>query len=341
MNTTLTEPAAGPDDFQLPADGLFHLAPCGRFPHAQAGVVQVIDPAACAAITAAFDRDAQSPGFAGVLVDFDHFSHDPAKPSEAAGWITRLETRASGLYGQIRWSDKGLRAVLGGRYRFVSPVFDAVDLPVAPGATGPRHVRPSRLARLALTNDPNLKGLRPLTNRAADRTAAASDAPPPLPATPIHLPMNPTDLPPGPPAGGPDEALAARLESLKNRVTELEALNRSLLEAEFDSRFARRVKPAARARVRDQYLAGRSGALLIFESLEDAPAAPDTAALCDRRLARPPSTDTPAPRPRELRNREVDAFQQARHCDYDTAWNAVRALKPELFQDDLPSLQPL
>lgn len=74
MNTTLTEPAAGPDDFQLPADGLFHLAPCGRFPHAQAGVVQVIDPAACAAITAAFDRDAQSPGFAGVLVDFDRSS---------------------------------------------------------------------------------------------------------------------------------------------------------------------------------------------------------------------------------------------------------------------------
>jgi hypothetical protein len=98
--------------------------------------------------------------FAGLLVDFDHFSLDDRARSEAAGWIVDLEARDTGLWAKIRWSDVGEEAVKGGRYRFMSPVWarsDCVDL-------GNGRVRPVRLINAAVTNDPNLRGMCPLSN---------------------------------------------------------------------------------------------------------------------------------------------------------------------------------
>jgi phage I-like protein len=160
------------DGFQMPADGWFQLAPFGEFPHSAAGVVQVVDEEACSAMAARFKADAAVANFAGLLVDFDHFSLDGEKRSEAAGWITDLECRPAspdchavanaspGLWARIRWSDVGEEAVKGGRYRFLSPVWalsDCVDM-------GNGRVRPARLLNAAVTNDPNLKGLVPLAN---------------------------------------------------------------------------------------------------------------------------------------------------------------------------------
>ena len=82
--------------FVMPADGWYQLAPLGEFAHAQAGVVQVVDRAACEAMAARFAKEAQAPNFAGALIDFDHFSLDGEKRSEAAGWITALEARCEG-----------------------------------------------------------------------------------------------------------------------------------------------------------------------------------------------------------------------------------------------------
>ena len=186
-------------DFRLPEDGWYQIAPLGEFPHAGAGVVQVIDAEACVAMAARFAADANVPNFAGLLIDFDHFSLDVGQRSEAAGWIVGLEARqegrgsgvespasfhdgttprqspaGAGLWAQIRWSDVGEAAVKGGRYRFLSPVWtraDCVDLGVdggtgsagSPQAGWPR-VRPVRLINAAVTNDPNLKGMVPLSN---------------------------------------------------------------------------------------------------------------------------------------------------------------------------------
>ena len=80
-------------EFQMAADGWYQIAPLGEFPHAQAGVVQVVDQAACAAMVNAFHQAAGVEHFAGLLVDFDHFSLDGEKRSEAAGWITELQCR--------------------------------------------------------------------------------------------------------------------------------------------------------------------------------------------------------------------------------------------------------
>ena len=149
-------------DYRLPDDGWYHIAPFGEFPHTGASVIQVIDKEACIAMAARFATDANTPNFPGLLVDFDHFSLDGEKRSEAAGWILGLENRENGLWAQIRWSDLGEETVKGGRYRFLSPVWartDCVDL-------GNGRVRPVRILNAAVTNDPNLKGMVPLSNRA-------------------------------------------------------------------------------------------------------------------------------------------------------------------------------
>jgi len=153
-------------NFELPEDGWYQLAPLGEFPHAAAGITQIIDEAACGQMVSAFETvKNSSDNFPGLLIDFDHFSLDADKRSEAAGWITDLKfmpnSTGSGLFAQIRWTDTGEAAVKGGRYRFLSPVWaksDCEDL-------GNERLRPVRLLNAAVTNDPNLKGILPLSNR--------------------------------------------------------------------------------------------------------------------------------------------------------------------------------
>jgi len=154
--------------FQPAPDGWFHIAPLGTFPH-PTGALQVIDAEACEAMARTFAEEARQPNFPGLLVDVDHASHDPAQPTTAAGWINALEPRGDGLYAQIRWSDLGHQALTGGRYRLASPVWNRADCDAWSAPAGDNnealHLRPRRLDRLALTNDPNLPGLMPLSNR--------------------------------------------------------------------------------------------------------------------------------------------------------------------------------
>ena len=152
----------GDNTFVLASDGFVQVTPCGEFPHAGAGVVQVIDRAACDRIAAEFNARKSDANFPGVLVDFDHFSLDTEKSSEAAGWIDELESRDTGLWARVRWSDAGLAAVQGGRFRLMSPVFPP---PSQCEDLGGGRIRPRALVSVALTNEPNIKGGRPLANR--------------------------------------------------------------------------------------------------------------------------------------------------------------------------------
>jgi len=148
--------------FVLAGDGWVQVTPCGEFPHVGAGVTQVIDREACDRIAADFVGRKSDANFPGVLVDFDHFSLDTEKSSEAAGWITELESRDTGLWARVRWSDAGLSAVQGGRFRLMSPVFPP---PSQCEDLGGGRIRPCVLVSVALTNEPNIKGGRPLANR--------------------------------------------------------------------------------------------------------------------------------------------------------------------------------
>ena len=134
--------------FTLPDDGWFQISAIGDFPHATTGLVQVIDADAVSAIVQKFAEESTKPNFPGVLVDWDHASLDLDKPTEAAGWIMNLQQRPDGLWGQVRWSDRGAEAISGGRYRFMSPVWRQEDCL----ALGEKKVRPLRLFNCALTS---------------------------------------------------------------------------------------------------------------------------------------------------------------------------------------------
>ena len=175
------------DSFSLPEDGWYQLAPLGEFVHGASKVMQVVDATACEAMVARFEEDAEKSNFAGLLIDFDHFSLDAGSKSEAAGWITALEARSGeseklkaesgkasgqeGLWAKIRWSDLGEDAVKGGRYRFLSPVWSREDCE----ELGDNRVRPVRLLNAAVTNDPNLKGMVPLSNSRGAAVAGRSE----------------------------------------------------------------------------------------------------------------------------------------------------------------------
>lgn len=95
------------ESFSLPEDGWYQRSPLGEFPHASSGVVQVVDAAACETMVSQFQEEMKVGNFAGLLIDFDHFSLDSTAKSEAAGWVMEMEARESGLWAKIRWSDLG------------------------------------------------------------------------------------------------------------------------------------------------------------------------------------------------------------------------------------------
>src|ERR1043166_7326954 len=243
--------------FSLPADGWYHGLPKGTFPNVEdlpdattRIANQVLDDAALVAMKNAFDTAAAKPNFAGLLVDFAHFSGDPDKPSEAAGWITGWQNRDTGAWWQIRWSDTGEPAVRNGRFRFISGEFlprdcQFIQAPIKNGNTIEMTVRPLRLASAALTNKPNLRGMVPLSNR---RGAPA------MADTPNHqqrIPMKSIATKLGLSAEASEDAvldaltkvlnnrddLARRLqetEPFKNRITELETLVGQLTDEQID-----------------------------------------------------------------------------------------------------------
>jgi phage I-like protein len=173
--------------FDAPPDGWVHISPVGAYPvtlrdgERERKSAILIDPASCAAQVAAFRAEASAAGaaWAGLLVDFDHASLDDDRSTEAAGWAEDLQSRDDGLWARVRWSDSGLAAIRGGRFRFTSPV----HLPSQCDSI-PAGLRPRRLHRLALTNDPRmLQGearMRPISSRSG---ADAPDAPKTDPAT--------------------------------------------------------------------------------------------------------------------------------------------------------------
>ncbi len=291
-----------PTTFQPAPDGWFHIAPHGTFPHPN-GALQVIDAEACEAMLGTFNEEARQANFPGLLVDFDHSSHDPAQPTTAAGWIDGLEHRDDGLYAQIRWSDLGHQALTGGRYRLASPVWNRADCDqwTAPAADGRDvvHLRPRRLDRLALTNDPNLPGLVPLSNR-REKVESEKVKGPKDGLDPGSIPFSFNPLPFSLPTMNLRTEIMQRLhlagtatdaevvEALQNQTAELEALRnrcQRLTETQADAdveRFADVI--TNRDVVRAQLLANRDGTLALLNALRPCEA---PAPLHQPRLRRP------------------------------------------------------
>lgn len=133
----------------------------GEFPHAGAGVVQVVDDAALDAVAG------QEIPAGGILLDFDHYSDLTEEeraalaamgivlPSEAAGWLKRFARRGDKVFAEAELTPKGAESVEGKEYRFTSPTFDWAGLEDLGGG----RVRPVHVEKVGLTNEPNMKAI--------------------------------------------------------------------------------------------------------------------------------------------------------------------------------------
>ena len=360
--------------YLMPDDGWHHIVPIGEFKHPETGTLQVIDEKAILEMERRFNQEQSSQNFPGMLVDFDHFSHDADKPSEAAGWIeaVRSETapvQRTGLWARIRWSDSGEAAVRGGRYRLVSPVWLADDCEsVENRADGTiRVIRPLRLYRLALTNDPRLKGMVPLSHRERplsvnqctlagnppfaeidpiqQKTMADGDSIQPQPKEPMKVLTQILGLP----DGASHDNVAEEITRLKNRATDAENLaqqlrrkNEELLTVQVQQdldRFSSCIKPETRAKWQAALMANRCAALELLESInvEHKPKQDSSnstiaaSAMHHRASAKPPCEAQQMDSKPEEQRKQVRAYQNRLQCSWQEAWDAVKAEHPHLF----------
>jgi phage I-like protein len=304
-----SKPAATAGRFAL--EPWSHLAPRGEFAHGESGTLQVIDDRALAAMVNQFRAEATRPNFPGLLVDFDHFSYDPDKPSTAAGWVVAMERRDDGLWGRVRWTEAGEEAVTNGEYRFISPTWLRRDMePVAPESpasgpapASPARQRPVRLDSLALTNSPNLRGMVPLSN--SRRSAAPQTAPADAgPKTTTNRKMKSVCSLLGLHEDAAEQAVHAEvtkllnraasaeaaLAPLNNRATQLEADNKALLDAQVEADLvihANKFPAAAREKWKTALLANRASALGLLADLPSAVSQSAVSAESVDKLGRP------------------------------------------------------
>ena len=341
MNITILNRA---NNFQHPADGWYHIEAAGEHPNHRAGIVQVIDAQACAAIVSSFNSRASAPGYPGMLIDHEHFKHDQDKETVAYGWLGQLECRPDGIYGRIRWTDTGKKAVDGGDYRFFSTEYDPKDLEdvAAPrqsaansadssknGGSLPtaatnkiRFVRPMKLDGLTLTNANNNKGQKPITNRGVLPTD------PPQKAKQMKTVCTLLGLS----ADASEEAVHAEVARALNRVKELEG---SQLEADLET-YKNRFDAKQREFIKSLLVTNRSATIEFLKTQPEVKGALAPVRLHNRQTAQPVDAAPGGGAPDEAalsaeRNSAIDQYKFTNRCSFQQAHDAVRRKKPELF----------
>lgn len=314
-------------NWQLPPDGLFDIVRVGEFKHGPSGLVQVVDDAALDAIINRFNQDLRDKTFPGLLVDYDHFSYNADKSSEAAGWIQSLSKSNGTLKASIKWAPAGEAAIKNGAYRMVSPVW----LPDDVEKLGGNRIRPLRLDSIGLTNNPNIRGLLPLANRdqTINRGSQGTN----------NMKQIASALGLAPEAS--EEAVLTALTALKNRATKaetdfeaakttvakLEGENMEMMKAVVDGdleKYANRFKPESKEAWRKQLIANRAGTIELLESLSvEVPPGDATKAnapLANRNASIPPAagSDEDKAKNRLIRAKEIQSKQG---CSWDHAWN--------------------
>jgi len=342
-------------DFEHPADGWYQIESKGKHSNQAAGVVQVIDDQACDAIVKTFNRDAAAPGFPGMLVDHEHFKHDAEKETRAYGWLTQLQNRADGIYGQIRWTGTGKSAVDSGDYRFFSTEYDSSDCVILNSEGKMKTIRPMRLDGLTLTNDNNNKGQKPITNRKEippGAVAGADSNAGKIPAQTEPKKMKTVCTLLGLSADASEESVHAAVTSIMNRAQKAEAelapvLNRATtaenklvaleaiqIETDLET-YKNRFDPGQKDFIKSMIITNRAGALAFLKAQPEikTPVAPGRIHnRADAKEAAPmESGDANDEATAEKRREAVQSYKVANRCSHIEATNAVRRKSPELF----------
>jgi len=115
-----------------------HLCPAGTFKGIKGDRLTLADPDAVIRASMAAGK---------IVLDENHATDLAApkgKPAPARAWITRMESRADGLWGFADWTPKGRDLMEAKEYRAISPVIES------------RGGVVTRILRAALTNAPDL-----------------------------------------------------------------------------------------------------------------------------------------------------------------------------------------
>lgn len=286
-------------------------------------VTQVIDAEALRELERTFNAEAMAAGHPGLLIDADHLSHDLGRPTEAMGWLRELESREGQLWGQVEWTDLGAAAARNGRYKFFSTEYDAGGL----RDLGAGRVRPVRLAGLALTNRPNNKGGRPITNRKGDQS------PEQHPTQEDKRTMKTIADKLGLPAEATEEQIVTAIGAIQNRAAEAEA-------EEILNRHEKRIPEGTRDKWRERLIANRAQAEEILGELperEAKPAEPAREQITNRAAAAVPGADRAhGSEPADLAGRQKAAaltIMNRQGCTFIRAWDIAKNENPELFPE--------
>lgn len=103
-----------------------------------------------AELQAVVERTKARLGDTQLMVDYDHQGAYAAVPgvggrAEAAGWISQLEARDDGVWGQVEWTADASAKIAARAYRYLSPLF-----------TADKAGRVGTLVNVALVNMPAL-----------------------------------------------------------------------------------------------------------------------------------------------------------------------------------------
>lgn len=329
-------------DSKLPEDGWYQFEVPGEHVNERARVIQVIDAKAVDSIINRFTAEAKTQNFGGLLVDRDHFSLDDTKPTEALGWDLEMRNRAGIPEARIEWTAVGRPLVEGKVYKYFSSVYEPRDVErigerIVNGRTY-QVVRPLRLDRLALTNDPNNKGGKPISNR---QPADADPAEKQETKTPMKKLLAALGLA----EDASEDSAVAALAQIKNRADSVAALQKErdeLVAAQVEADLEK-YKGVIKNReaVKKALLANRASALEFLEAL-NTPAEekrPDAQRITNRSAAKTPAGNgdgkgASAEPPGAIRNREIRAYQESRNVSFEAAYAAVKSSKPELFQEE-------
>lgn len=330
---------------QLPADHWYQIEVTGEHYNPAAGVVQIIDAQAVESIVNRFAAAAQSPNFAGLLIDQDHFSLDPEKSSEAFGWLRELRNRDGQLEGRVEWTDLGKPAVESGRFKFFSTVYASADVEklgdrvIKNGALRPA-VRPLALDRLAVTNDPNNKGGKPISNRTPGLMPGAGENQPTEKMNPLVIQLLAALGLTLAPDAAPEAVNTALTQAIAKAGEAKQIENRhSTLKADYDALLAERIEGDLKAHeavitnresVKAMLISNRTGTLAMLAGLKLATPAEAAKPITNRAGAQ-----TPAPAAGEDRaakqSQAVEAVRIKNRCSHKDAWSLAARENPELF----------
>lgn len=340
--------------FSPPEDGFIQAFPFGEFPGvvefrgkpegipdarpSPAGdgrweleIIQVLDAEAV--------RDICSAGVRDLLIDYEHSSTHPAGDSRAAAWVANAEAREDGLYVLPRWTADGEQDVRGGHYRYTSPVFPWESMVRLSG----NRYRPTRMSSLALTNCPNIRNIRAVSNSAPQKLSAGVSAADSAPVVAAPKPKE-NDMRDkliavlGLPAEAADEQIIAAIEDMAKRLSDAE---QAQLDAQVEADLDEHAPIIAnRVAVKAALIKDRPGTLAVLNAISKS--APPTAKNMPATSATSAAKNTSGAKVPQVAARDRSAerlkFVSQVQKDYSCrnrqqAWSKAVEINPELFND--------